>query len=603
MFRSNSLRGSRRKINSSTELSSSNYTNYHLTMEEQQQAMVSSTPTATHNQRHFCSSILHHQKTLAIALLTINTILLFADQNLMAPNLTAMADEFGFNEAERDRKLGGDIALAFFVLGAPVSLVIGCLSDVVGDRTRLFAWTILLGEGSCAATYWVRTYRQLYVCRAITGVSVGGALPLVFSILGDMFRADQRHMVSSLVGIGSGVGIFLGQGAAGFLGPVFGWRLPFLVVSAPALVSAVLFWLLVEDPERGQMEAANMAKSAEEPADNSVSALEEQHAGGIVMDDYGMNSVNSVKINDDQSERGLIANKRSEDEDNATFISSSTPKLRLVLHQLHLQWRTFRTLFATPTVILCLFQGAPGCVPWGIINVFLADYLAIDQGLTVQWATVVLLAFGIGNFVGMIVGGLAGSLLYRKDKRWPAILSGVSAMLGCLPFWALLNLPAVNNAEDDMTIYYYYPLATLLGVLSAITGPIVKATLQNTTMPAMRGQAFALFNTFDDFGRGLGPVFVALLIQTIGRGHRLPAFRVGASFWMICGLLNLATYCTVVSDEERVQRWLEEEQRRGHRKRQRRSQQQHPDRASLILQIGPMNDHSARSIGTNSSGC
>ena len=32
---------------------------------------------------------------------------------------------------------------------------------------------------------------------------------------------------------------------------------------------------------------------------------------------------------------------------------------------------------------------------------------------------------------------------------------------------------------------------------------------------------------------------------------------------------------TGVNDEERVHRWLEEEQRRGHRKRQQRSQQQH----------------------------
>jgi len=39
-------------------------------------------------------------------------------QNLMAPNLTAIANDFGFTAAERDQKLGGEIALGFFVLGA-----------------------------------------------------------------------------------------------------------------------------------------------------------------------------------------------------------------------------------------------------------------------------------------------------------------------------------------------------------------------------------------------------------------------------------------------------------------------------------------------------
>ena len=40
-------------------------------------------------------------------------------QNLMAPNLTAIAHEFGLSDAERDAKLGGEIAFAFFLLGAP----------------------------------------------------------------------------------------------------------------------------------------------------------------------------------------------------------------------------------------------------------------------------------------------------------------------------------------------------------------------------------------------------------------------------------------------------------------------------------------------------
>ena len=51
-------------------------------------------------------------------------------QNLMAPNLTAIAKDFGFNDEERDRKLGGEIALGFFILGAPVALLAGYLTDL-----------------------------------------------------------------------------------------------------------------------------------------------------------------------------------------------------------------------------------------------------------------------------------------------------------------------------------------------------------------------------------------------------------------------------------------------------------------------------------------
>jgi hypothetical protein len=58
-----------------------------------------------------------------VALLALTTLFLFADQNLMAPNLTAIAKDLGLSDAERDKKLGGDIAVAFFVLGAPVACV------------------------------------------------------------------------------------------------------------------------------------------------------------------------------------------------------------------------------------------------------------------------------------------------------------------------------------------------------------------------------------------------------------------------------------------------------------------------------------------------
>lgn len=93
--------------------------------------------------------------------------------------------------------------------------------------------------------------------------------------------------------------------------------------------------------------------------------------------------------------------------------------------------------------------------------------------------------------------------------------------------------------------------AVVAGTLSGITGPIIKATLQNVTLPQTRGQAFALFNTFDDFGRGLGPVFVAAMIGRLG--GRTTAFNVGVLGWALCGIFNLLVFFTVERDETAVQ--------------------------------------------------
>ena len=68
-------------------------------------------------------------RNLSVAVLCSTTLFLFADQNLMAPNLTAIAHDFWFDDDERDTYLGGYISTAFFVVGGCASLVFGGLSD------------------------------------------------------------------------------------------------------------------------------------------------------------------------------------------------------------------------------------------------------------------------------------------------------------------------------------------------------------------------------------------------------------------------------------------------------------------------------------------
>jgi MFS family permease len=496
-----------------------------------------------------------HERRVAVILLCLCTILVFADQNLMAPNLTAMARDFHFDDLQRDQKLGGDIALAFFVLGAPAALLIGCWADCT-NRVRLLAATIACGEGACVATYWVETYAQLYTCRALTGISVGGALPLIYSMLGDLFAAKDRHKASSYVGIGVGVGISLGQGVAGFLGPTFGWRLPFLVIGIPALLCAALFACLVTDPERGGMEDVVLMnrqriETVLHSANEYASSAEETNG----VDSRPSHLVKPVQRVSSSLEM-LPLNSRSvisldADEERANQMNLDPGPAREHRKALGLCWCELlvpcRGLLSTPTVILALLQGAPGCVPWGIVNTYLTDFLAVNRGLSVETATLTMLLFGLGNFFGMLLGGYGGAHLYRYSPRYPALLAGGMAMAGCFPFWILLNHV---NASSSLWLVLG-PVSLSAGLCTGVTGPIIKATLQNVTLPQSRGQAFAWFNTFDDFGRGLGPVFVARLIAELG--GRTPAFNVGILGWMVCGAFNMCVFCTVQHDERKIQ--------------------------------------------------
>lgn len=185
----------------------------------------------------------------------------------------------------------------------------------------------------------------------------------------------------------------------------------------------------------------------------------------------------------------------------------------------------------------------------GIINTYLNDYLSEDRGMTVEGATATVLCFGIGNFFGLIVGGAGGQALCHINPRYPALLAGSGAIIGCFPFWLVLNTVHVTSSS-----FYIIIITSFAGLCAGITGPIVKANLQNVTLPTARGQAFAIYNTFDDFGRGLGPFFISIMISNLG--GRLQAFNIGVFGWILCGTFNLMTYFTLEKDEKVMQQTL-----------------------------------------------
>lgn len=122
--------------------------------------------------------------------------LLHADYNLLAPNLTEIAEEFGMSTDERDRKLGGEIALSFFLCGVPSALIVGWMTDRLNHRAVVFATVIFIGELSCFATYFVRNFAGLLATRSITGIAIGASLPVVYSVLGDLYQAQGRNAIS-----------------------------------------------------------------------------------------------------------------------------------------------------------------------------------------------------------------------------------------------------------------------------------------------------------------------------------------------------------------------------------------------------------------------
>ncbi|KAK9830293.1 hypothetical protein WJX72_010834 [[Myrmecia] bisecta] len=315
------------------------------------------------------------QRWYMVVMFCLTASLLSADQNLMAPNLSRIADDFHFDADQRDTLLGGVISAAFFLVGAPAALFVGYLSDHV-DRKNLLFLVVLLGEGPCLATYWVRSYWQLLVLRLLTGISLGGTFPLVFSLLGDMFSVKQRSSVAAGVQIAIGAGLALGQGIAGFVGPPLGWRWPFVIVAAPTIALATLMVLITSDPPRGAMEQA----------------LQEQYA-----------------------------------------------HVKDFAYEERMDMAKLRKLCKIRSNICVILQGLPGSLPWGVLLTYFNDFLSQQKGLSTADATFVLTIWGAGGGAGVVGGGAFGQLLHNWNPPYMPVFVGSCVALGTLPMYWLIN--------------------------------------------------------------------------------------------------------------------------------------------------------------------
>jgi predicted MFS family arabinose efflux permease len=420
----------------------------------------------------------------AVGLLALMALFLFADQNLMAPNLTQIANEFGFTPVERDTRLAGDISLWFWLVGGVTSVGVGYLTDRV-RRTRLIAAVVFLGEIPCFLTGYVETYDQLFWLRVLTGVGIGGVFPLIYSLLGDYFGPRMRAAATASIGLAMGVGVAYGQLLAGSLGATHGWRLPFMIVAVPNFVLAPLFLATIREPARGRTEAGGAGGGG--------------HGGRIT-------------------------------------------------------WAAYEQLFRIRTNLLVFVQGLFGTVPWGVFFVFLNDFLAQDKGYGVETATQVVIGIGGAAILGGFVGGLLGNRLYNRHPRYLPLLCGVTTFAAVIPMAALIEFPSQSGVSDP-SILPLLLTGAAAGFAAAMTSSNIRAVLLNVNAPETRGSIFALYNLFDDLGRGLGPWFIALLIASLGR---VQAFHVANLLWVVCGVLLLVMSRTFPRDEIALNQRLRE---------------------------------------------
>ncbi|MBO0794685.1 MAG: MFS transporter [Ktedonobacteraceae bacterium] len=152
-------------------------------------------------------------------------------------------------------KLGGitlySWVFSIYLLTSTTTVPIyGKLADLYGRKPLFLFGTILFLIGS-AASGAAQSMEQLIVFRAIQGLGAGAVLPIVLTIIGDIFSLEERAKVQGLFsgvwGLSSIVGPFVG----GLIVDHFSWRWVFFINIPFGLISMLLLiFTLKETVER-----------------------------------------------------------------------------------------------------------------------------------------------------------------------------------------------------------------------------------------------------------------------------------------------------------------------------------------------------------------
>ncbi|MCX7679851.1 MAG: MFS transporter [Spirochaetes bacterium] len=190
-------------------------------------------------------------RLLIIILMALNIIFLTADKNIISAVLIQVENEFNVTTADL-----GLMSFLFTIVGAAVSLIWGYFTDKV-DRKKLFAYSICAAEIPCALTYFAPNFTVFFILRILTGIGVGAAFPIVFSLLGDIFDKKGRTLAAAILTTCWGIGGLLGVMVAGYaIGAGLGWRLPFVMIALPNFILIGLFYFIIPDIPKGASEDA-----------------------------------------------------------------------------------------------------------------------------------------------------------------------------------------------------------------------------------------------------------------------------------------------------------------------------------------------------------
>ncbi|MBW2395233.1 MAG: MFS transporter [Deltaproteobacteria bacterium] len=200
-----------------------------------------------------------------LTLLLLAYILNFVDRNI----LSIVAEDIKLEMGLSDTQLGFLLGPAFAACNVLASFPLARWADV-GSRKLVIALGLTVWSAMTAASGLARGYGQLAIARFGIGVGEAAGTPPSHSLISDYFPPERRATALSIYGWGIYLGVMFGFMGGGLVRDLFDWRTAFLVAGLPGIPLALLIYLTVHEPKRGEGEGEKASRGESAPTIREV---------------------------------------------------------------------------------------------------------------------------------------------------------------------------------------------------------------------------------------------------------------------------------------------------------------------------------------------
>lgn len=183
-------------------------------------------------------------------LLVVISISAFVDRAILNTVGQAIKDDLHINDFQLGLLGGPAFALLYGILGLPIA-------RLAERRSRVVIISIAVGVWSLMTTLagFANNFMHLLLARIGVGIGEAGAMAPTHSLVADYYPPNKRASAIGILGLSTPIGLVIGGIGGAVFAEHFGWRSAFFLVGIPGLFLAILAWMTIPEPARGQAEA------------------------------------------------------------------------------------------------------------------------------------------------------------------------------------------------------------------------------------------------------------------------------------------------------------------------------------------------------------